>query len=211
MAFSPYANYELGEAFFEGINKMLVKDGIPYPKAEDYMFLSKKWRELADKPNKTPEEIQKVDTDYKTEIKDLGDSCMIYMASKVNNKSFQINLEEYKQFLAMTNIDPEAIPVDKVKLDEYNQKIKCQFTKIANHGKDSGDNLIDNKDLAAFVYALDMKSTHDANNKLTGFILNGKITPISYGVAYAELKQPEDNITAYKLRSAYKYLFEEDA
>ncbi len=204
---SAYANYELGEAFFEIINKMVVRDGIPFSRLGDFEIVSPSWRKLADKENKTPEDISKIDNDYKMEIKDLADSCIIYMAAKTGNKTYKFNLEEYKKFLQQTNVDKTAIPNDKTELAEYNKKIETQFKKLANHGEDAGDNLIDNKDFAAFIYALDMKGEHDENNKFTGFILNGKITPMNYAVAYRELKEDKDNMISYKLRQAYKNLY----
>ena len=71
---SAYANYELGEAFFEIINKMVVRDGIPFSRLGDFEIVSPSWRKLADKENKTPEDIRNIDNDYKMEIKDIADS-----------------------------------------------------------------------------------------------------------------------------------------
>ncbi len=204
---SDYANYELGEAFFEIVSKMVIADGIPFNKIGDFEIVSPSWRKLANKPDKTPDEIKQIDNDYKIEIRDLADSCMIYMAAKTGNKTYKISLEEYKAFLAQTATNKVAIPNDKIELEQYNKKIEIQFKKIANHGEESGDNLIDNKDMAAYIYALDMKSEHDENNNFTGFILNGKITPMNYAVAYRELKEDVDNLFSLKLRHAYKNLF----
>ena len=89
---SAYANYELGEAFFEIINKMVIRDGIPFSRIGDFEIVSPSWRKLADKEQKTPDEIKKVDEDYKMEIRDLADSCMIYMAAKCGNKNYNITL-----------------------------------------------------------------------------------------------------------------------
>ena len=204
---SAYANYELGEAFFEIINKMVIRDGIPFSRIGDFEIVSPSWRKLADKEQKTPDEIKKVDEDYKMEIRDLADSCMIYMAAKCGNKNYNITLGEYKIFLTQTNVDKTAIPNDKTELENYNKRIETQFKKIANHGEQTGDDLIDNKDFAAFIYALDMKSERDENNNFKGFILNGKITPMNYAIAYRELKEEADNMISFKLRQAYKNLF----
>ena len=204
---SAYANYELGEAFFEIINKMVIRDGIPFSRIGDFEIVSPSWRKLADKEQKTPDEIKKVDEDYKMEIRDLADSCMIYMAAKCGNKNYNITLEEYKIFLTQTNVDKTAIPNDKTELENYNKRIETQFKKIANHGEHTGDDLIDNKDFAAFIYALDKKNKRDENNNFKGFILNGKITPMNYAIAYRELKEEADNMISFKLRQAYKNLF----
>ena len=204
---SAYANYELGEAFFEIINKMVIRDGIPFSRIGDFEIVSPSWRKLADKEQKTPDEIKKVDEDYKMEIRDLADSCMIYMAAKCGNKNYNITLEEYKIFLTQTNVDKTAIKNDKKEIENYNKRIETKFKKIANHGEQTGDDLIDNKDFAAFIYALDMKSERDENNNFKGFILNGKITPMNYAIAYRELKEEADNMISFKLRQAYKNLF----
>ena len=207
MELSSFANYELGETFFALLNTMLVRDGIPFPNADEFDLVSKKWRALADKENKTPEDLKKLDEEYKIEIRDLADSCILFMGNKVGNKTYLITFEEYKKFLSLVNKDKDAIPFDKAAIEEYNLKIKNQFTKIANHGEPTGDNIIDNKDFAAFLYALDMKVTRDDNNKFTGFILNGKITPMNYAMAYKELKESDDNMFSIKLRQAYKMLY----
>ena len=204
---SAYANYELGEAFFEIINKMVVRDGIPFSRIGDFEIVSPSWRKLADKKDKSPDEIKKIDDDYRMEIRDLADSCMVYMGAKTNNKTYKFSLEDYKNFLVSTNVDKFAIPNDKAEIENYNKKIEIQFKKIANHGEETGDNLIDNKDFAAFIYALDMKSERDENNNFKGFILNGKITPMDYAIAYRELKEDSDNMISFKLRQAYKNLF----
>ncbi len=207
MELSSFANFELGETFFAFLNTMLVRDGIPYPNADDFDFVSPKWRALADKENKSPEELKRLDDDYKMEIRDLADSCILYMGNKIGNKTYRISFEEYKRFIMLVNIDKSAIPNDKAAMGFFDTKIKNQFTKIANHGEVDGDNLIDNKDFAAFIYALDMKVTRDENDKFTGFVLNGKITPMNYAMAYKELKEADDNMTSIKLRQAYKMLY----
>ena len=96
---SEFANYELGEAFFDIIDKMVVGDGIPFSKAGDFDIVSPGWRKLANKNNKTPDDIKKIDQDYKMEIRDLADSCILYMCAKVGNKTYKLNFEEYKKFL----------------------------------------------------------------------------------------------------------------
>ncbi len=206
---SAFANYELGEAFFQLTTKMVVRDGIPFSKIGDFDIVSKEWRKLADKPDKSPAEIKKIDEDYKIEIRDLADSCMIYMGAKIGNKTYKFTFEEYKKFMEMLDTINGVTPKSAQENAIYTEKLKIQFTKIANHGEKSGDNLIDRKDFAAYIYTLDMKSSHDENNKFTGFYLNGKITPLDCAVVYRQLKENEDNLTTLKLRNAYKNLYAE--
>ena len=204
---SDFANFELGEAFFQIVSKMVIADGIPFTKIGDFEIVSQSWRKLANKDNKTPDEFKQIDEDYKMEIRDLADSCVIYMAAKTNNKSYKFSLDDYKTFLNILNSDKNSIQNDKISLEDFNKKLEVEFKKLANHGEVSGDNLIDNKDIAAYIYALDMKTERDENNKFSGFILNGKITPMNYAVAYRELKEDTDNMFSFKLRQAYKNLF----
>jgi len=204
---SQFANYELGEAFFEITNSMVVRDGIPFSRVGDFEIVSPSWRKLANKENKTSEEIRKIDEDYKMEIRDLADSCMIFMAAKTGNKTYKFTLQEYKSFMQQINIDKDAVPNDKLELDKYNKRIENQFKKLANHGEEVGDDLIDNKDFASYIYALDMKSQRNDSNEFTGFYLNGKITPLDFALAYQHLKEDGDNMFTFKLRQAYKNLY----
>lgn len=202
---SEYANYELGEAFFEIVDKMVLKDGIPFSKIGDFDFVSPSWRKLANKSNKSAEEIKKLDEDYKMEIRDLADSCIVFMSAKLKKKDFTFNFKEYQQFV--NAVDKDIIPNDSIALIEYNKRLEIYFKKIANHGEESGDNIIDHKDWAAYIYALDLKSEHNDKNEFSGFSLNGKITPINYALMYNQLREDKDNMSNLKLRQAYKNLF----
>ena len=143
---SDFANFELGEAFFQIVSKMVIADGIPFTKIGDFEIVSQSWRKLANKDNKTPDEFKQIDEDYKMEIRDLADSCVIYMAAKTNNKSYKFSLDDYKTFLNILNSDKNSIQNDKISLEDFNKKLEVEFKKLANHGEVSGDNLIDNKD-----------------------------------------------------------------
>lgn len=202
---SEYANYELGEAFFEIVNKMVLKDGIPFSKIGDFDFVSSNWRKLADKKDKSASEINKLDEDYKMEIRDLADSCIIFMSAKLKKRDFTFNFKEYQQFVNI--VDKDIIPNDSIALIEYNKRLEIYFRKIANHGEENGDNIIDHKDWAAYIYALDLKTEHNDKNEFSGFSLNGKITPINYALMYNQLREDKDNMSDLKLRQAYKNLF----
>ena len=58
---SEFANYELGEAFFQLTNGMVVNDGIPFSRIGDFEIVSPSWRKLADKKDKTEAELKKLD------------------------------------------------------------------------------------------------------------------------------------------------------
>lgn len=203
---SPSANHELGQSFFECTNTMVLADGSPFPWADDFDFISKKWRELADKPDKTSADLENIDRTYKSDVQDLADSCILYMSGILKKYEFQFDLEDYKNILKLTH--SIAVPNESGNLNEYNKKIGMEFSRIANHGEATGDDIIDRKDWAAYIYALDMKTQHDNNNKLSGFTLNGKITKMNFALAFNQLKQEgEDNMFCFKLREAYRNLF----
>ena len=202
---SEYANFELGEAFFTIVYSMVFFEGVPLPNVEDFDFLSPSWRKLANKENKTADDIKKIDETYKSEVRDLADSCILYMSAILQKKEFTFNFEEFKKFIYI--VDKEIIPNDSVSLNQYNNGLQNMFTKIANHGESSGDNLIDNKDWAAYIYSLDLDSVHNENNEFTGFQLNGKISAMSYATSYNLLRKDEENMASFKLRQAYKNLF----
>lgn len=204
---SAYANFELGEAFFEILKSMIIADGIPFPKAEDFDFVSNSWKKLANKENKSQGDIKKLDEDYKIELCDLADSCILYMSAKTGNKSYKFSIEDYKKFLSLT--DMASIPLDNSELADYNKKIEIQFKKIANHGEDTGDDLIDRKDFAAYIYALDLCVERNDKDELAGFTLNGRISALNYAIAYRQLKEDGDNMFSFKLRQGYKNLFGE--
>ena len=206
MELSSYANYELGEAFFEIISMMLIKDGVPLPRLEAYDFLSPKWRKLVNKENKTPADIEKIDKDYKEEIIDIADSYAIYLAAKTGNQTYRFTFEDYKKYMQISNLMP--MPSDKAELEQYKKRLENRFRHIANHGENTGDNIIDNRDIAAYIYALDMKSERDDKNNFTGFYLNGKIAPLDYAVAFKMLQEDGESMFTFKLRHAYKNLFE---
>ena len=202
---SEYANYELGESFFTIINDMIVQDGIPMTDVEDFGFVPPSWKKLADKPDKTPDEIQEVDKNYKDALKTLADSCILYMSIKLKKNNYIFNFEEYKRFIYMVN--KNMTPKDFTTLTQYNNDLRTIFLKIANHGEPNGDNLIDNKDWTTFLYAVDLKTERNNKNEFVRFLLNGRITAMNYAVMYNLLKDNKDNMGSLKLRESYKNLY----
>ena len=97
---------------------------------------------------------------------------------------------------------------------EYLTKVKKQirnaFNKISAHGEASGDNLIDKKDMASYLYALATKTVRDENNNFKGFEIDGILTPELYAVSENLLFREDDNMIALKLRLGYRMLFGEE-
>jgi len=202
-------NVELGEGFALIINDMVVQSGITNPRAEMFDVVPDSWRKLANKPDKTPDEIEKLDTMFKEEILLLAESYLLFIARETRNLTGQIDYMQYENFMLKYRFGH----YDVMNRPEYLAKIKVQiknaFVKIANHGEKTNDNLIDKKDMAAYLFALSTNSRRDANNKFTGFEINGLIKPENYAINEKLLFEPEDNLFSVKLRVAYKTLYEQ--
>ena len=199
-------NAELGEAFALVINDMVKQSGITNPKAEEFVLVPKSWKELANKQNKTPEDIKKLDETFKEEVKTLAESYLLYMARETKNLTGKIDYAQYEAFMLKYRFGH----YDVMNKPEYLNKVKTQlrtaFQKLATHGEATGDNLIDKNDMAAFIFAIATRSRHDANNKFAGFEINGVIKPEEYAVCENLLFETGDNLFSIKLRIAYKSL-----
>ena len=199
-------NVELGEAFAFIINDMVMQSGITNPQAEVFDVVPDSWRKLAAKPDKSSEENKELDEAFREEINFLAESYLLYMAKETKNLTGMLDYQQYETFMLKYRFGR----YDVMNKPEYLNKIKVQirnaFNKLSAHGEASGDNLIDKKDMAAFIYALSTKSKRDQNNKFLGFEINGLIQPEDYAVNESELFQAEDNLMALKLRIAYKIL-----
>lgn len=199
-------NVELGEAFAYIINDMVVQSGITNPKAETFDVVPDSWRKLADKPDKTPDENKKLDDTFKEEVNSLAESYLLFMAREARNLTGKLEYAQYEAFMMKYRFGH----YDVMNRPDYLAKIKGQirnaFNKISAHGEASGDNLIDKKDMAAFIYAISTKSKRGSNNNFEGFVINGLITPEEYAVSEKQLFEAEDNLFSIKLRLAYKIL-----
>lgn len=199
-------NVELGEAFAYIINDMVVQSGITNPEAEPFDVVPDNWRTLANKPDKTPTEIKELDDSFKEEIQCLAESYLLFIAKETRNLTGKIDYAQYEAYLLKYRFGR----YDVMNQPEYLTKVKAQirnaFNKISAHGETSGDNLIDKKDMAAFIYALSTKSRRDNNNNFLGFEINGIIKPEDYAVNEKNLFEPDDNLFSVKLRIAYKVL-----
>lgn len=199
-------NVELGEAFAVLINDMVMQSGITNPNAEPFDVVSDSWRKLADKPDKTPDDIKELDSSFIEEVRFLAESYLLYIAREVKNLTGKLDYAQYEAYMLKYRFGR----YDVMNKPEYLTKVKAQirnaFNKISAHGEASGDNLIDKADMAAFIYAISTRSRRDENNKFLGFEINGLIKPEDYAVNENNLFQAEDNLISLKLRIAYKIL-----
>ena len=199
-------NAELGEAFALIINDMVVQSGITNPEAEPFDVVPDSWRALANKPDKTPEDIKTLDDTFKEEVRLLAESYLLYMARQTRNLTGKLDYAQYEAYMLKFRFGRYEIMNKPEYLSKVKVQIKNAFKKISAHGEEQGDNLIDKVDMAAFIFAISTKSKRDENNKFTGFEINGLIKPEDYAVNENNLFQAEDNLFSVKLRVAYKML-----
>lgn len=203
----PNGNPELGEAFAMTINGMVAQSGITNPKGEEFDVVSKKWRELASKPDKTPQDLEKLDKTFKDNVNELAQSYLLFIAKQVQNCTGKLTYEDYEKYMFKYRFGHYDIENKQEYINKVKIMIKTAFDKLSSHGEESGgDDLIDKFDMAAFVYAISTKVQHDENKGFKGFAIDGIITPLNYSVDESNLFKPEDNLFSLKLRVGYKIL-----
>ena len=203
----PNGNAELGEAFAQIINGMVTQSGIPNPKGEEFDIVSKKWRELAAKSDKTPEDLEKLDKTFKDNVNELAQSYLLYIARQVGNTTGKLTYDDYENYLFKYRFGHYDIENKQEYINKVKIMIKVAFDKLCAHGELSGgDGLIDKQDMACFIYAISTSAQRDENNKFLGFAIDGIIKPLNYSVDESNLFENGDNLLSIKLRIAYKVL-----
>ena len=200
------ANSELGEAVALIFNDMVVQSGITNPEAEPFEIVPDSWRKLAAKPNKTQDEIKELGETYKEEVNSLAESYLLFMARESRNLTGKLEYAQYEMYMLKYRFGHYDIMNKPEYINFVKKQIRNAFNKIAKHGEQSGDDLIDKHDMAEFIYALSTKSRRDENGKFLGFEVNGIITPEEYATNENNLFSAEDNLFSIKLRTAYKVL-----
>ena len=199
-------NAELGEAFALILDDMITQSGIYNPQSEPFDVTPDSWRALASKPDKTPEDIKKLDDTFKGEIYTLAESFLLYIARETRNLTGKLEYQQYEAYMLKHRFGR----YDSMNKPEYLNVVKGQirnaFNKLSAHGEQVGDNLIDKHDMAAFIYALSTRSRRDANGNFAGFEINGFIKPEEYAVSEHNLFENSDNLFSVKLRIAHKML-----
>ena len=199
-------NAELGEAFALILDDMITQSGIYNPKAEPFDVTPDSWRALASKPNKTQEEIKKLDDSLKEEIYSLAESFLLYMARETRNLTGKLEYQQYEAYMLKHRFGRYDVMNKPEYITQVKGQIRIAFNKLSAHGEQSGDNLIDKHDMAAFIYALATRSRRDTNGNFAGFEINGFIKPEEYAVSEHDLFENSDNLFSVKLRVAYQML-----
>lgn len=102
-------NAELGEAFALILDDMITQSGIYNPEAEPFDVTPDSWRALADKPNKTPEDIEKLDKSFKAEIYSLAESFLLYMARETRNLTGKLEYQQYEAYMLKHRLDRKSV------------------------------------------------------------------------------------------------------
>lgn len=199
-------NAELGEAFAIILNDMVVQSGITNPEAEPFDMTSKSWRQLADKPDKTPDDIKKLDEGLLSSVHDLAESYLLFIAKQTRNLTGKIDYAQYEAYLLKYRFGRYQSENKPEYLTKVKTQIRNAFDKISSCSALGDDKLIDKNDMAVYIYALAMKSKQDSSNKFVGFEMDGFIYPDNYAVSEHNLFENEDNLFSVKLRIAKKIL-----
>ena len=133
----PLGNAELGEAFALSVNDMVVQSGITNPKAEPFDITTPSWRTLAQKEDKTEEELQKLDTIFKDSVNTLAQSYILFIARNTGNISGKLGCEDYEKFMLKYRFGRYNIENRADYIAELKRKIKNAFNKIASHGENT--------------------------------------------------------------------------
>ena len=154
-------------------------------------FTSEEWRELAAKPNKTPEEIQKLDTEYNTNIQKLGNSMTKYISETFANGG-DIDSAAFMQFQNNGAMNLEGLTAEEKSTLETSNQIAFNRIDV------NGDGKIDNKEMTAFMHALDF----DDKNRM-----GGVIKAEDYYNCASQLDDPNQNLLDTKINYCYNKLY----
>ena len=151
---------------------------------------SNEWRELAGKKNKTPEDIKKLDAEYNTNIKKLGNSLTKHISETYANGG-DIDMKAFSRFQdAGMNLEGVS--------DEDKTTIKKQNEILFNKIDQDHDGKIGNKELSAYMHVLDFNEKGQMNG-----IIDAKDV---YRTAFLA-QNPEEGMMDKMLKYSYNKLY----
>lgn len=157
------------------------------------------WRKLASKQNKTEEEKQTLDTQYKKAVKSLGQSYTEYIDGEYGDNNGAIDKQEYETF-EKADV-PEELKSDEESMKEVQEYIENAFKKLDLNK----DGKLDSEEISAYMHAMDFGTEDGKSNGL-----NGEISAFDYNTNSIALSKPESPKLDEKLAYAYKALFNKD-
>lgn len=151
---------------------------------------SNEWRELAGKKNKTPEDIKKLDAEYNTNIKKLGNSLTKHISETYANGG-DIDMKAFSRFQdAGMNLEGVS--------DEDKATIKKQNEILFNKIDQDHDGKIDDKEISAYMHVLDFNEKGQMNG-----IIDAKDV---YRTAFLA-QNPEEGMMDKMLKYSYNKLY----
>ncbi len=154
-------------------------------------FTSEEWRELAAKPNKTPEEVQKLNTEYNNNIQKLGNSMTKYISESFANGG-DIDSAAFMKFQNNGAMNLDGLTAEEKSTLETSNQIAFNRIDV------NGDGKIDNKEMTAFMHALDF----DDKNRM-----GGVIKAEDYYNCASQLDDPNQNLLDTKINYCYNKLY----
>lgn len=176
-----------GEQVYNSINAMFEPPTANYT---DITVTSDEWRQLANKKNKTPEEQAKMQTEYNDSMKKLGSSYSKFLSKKYGDNSGKLDEAAFLKF--QNDGNPKDV-----------NAAALESNKIAFKRLDvDGDGKIDEKEMSAFMMALDFGQ----DGKASGIINEEKY----YGDMNNLISPNDNNYLDKKLAYSYKMLYGND-
>ncbi len=151
------------------------------------------WRTLAGKKDKTNAEKYLLDSQYKTNIKNLGKAYITFIDKTFGNGDGVLSQAEYSAF------ESADMPDDLKGDSEAEQLSKNAF----QHLDLNKDKQIDNEEMSAYFHAIDFGTEEGKSNGL-----NGKISAYDFMVNSLALGKAEKSMLDQKLAYTYKALFD---
>ncbi len=165
---------------------------------QTFEVLPDEYRLLADKMNKTPEEIQKMKDMYKNGFLNFGESYIKHIDGKYGNNDNKLTVDEFVKSQLDESIQGE------LSLNEQREMAR----NIFEHLDINNDGVADKKEVAAMMSMFDMSIGH--NGDKAGKI-DGKIKAVDYNGKALNLVKPstEEGGTAMdsQMNIMYNFLF----
>lgn len=156
----------------------------------DLPITSNEWRELANKKNKTPEDIKKLDTEYNTNVQKLGNSLTKHISETYANGG-DIDMKAFDKF---QNAGMDLTGVS----DEDKATIKQRSEILFNKLDQDHDGKLSNKEISAYMHVLDFNEKGQMNG-----VINAKDV---YRTAFLA-QNPEEGMMDKMLKYSYNKLY----
>lgn len=187
------ANAELvkqGEALDKTFKSMSNPDSPTLINADaEVQITDDNWRALAGKKDKTEAEKQQLDTQYKNNIKNLGNAYTTYIDKTFGNGDGVLSEEEYTAF-------EQADMPEELKGDAEAAQLSKNAFKHLDLNKDGN---VDREEITAYLHALDFGTEDGKSNGL-----NGKISAYDFMANSIALGKPDKDLMIDK-KMAYTY------